>query len=171
MWSKVKNASSYNIYRAVENNDSDEYELIENTTSTKFIDEDIDTEATTYYYKVCPVSIVDDNTYEGKYTSSLCITTPLSKVKVSSSQNQKGKKIVLKWKKSSNVSGYEIFCSKNYNSYKKIAVIKKNTTTSYTHKKLSKNSTYLYQIRAYKIVDGKKIYSKYSKFNTVKVLK
>ena len=82
-----------------------------------------------------------------------------------------GKMIVLKWKKSSNVSGYEIFCSKNYNSYKKIAVIKKNTTTSYTHKKLSKNSTYLYQIRAYKIVDGKKIYSKYSKFNTVKVLK
>lgn len=56
---------------------------------------------------------------------------------------------------------YEIFRStKSNKGFKKIATI---STFSYTNKKLTFDTTYYYKIRAYKVVDGVKKYSPYSK--------
>ncbi len=67
--------------------------------------------------------------------------------------------VTLKWKKTTDISGYVVY---RYDSakkkYVKQATVKK-TGTSYTAKKLTAGKSYKYQIRTYKIVNGKKVYS------------
>lgn len=72
--------------------------------------------------------------------------------------------VKLTWKKSSSAAGYEVYRATG-NSWKKIATVK---STSYINKKLKKGSTYKYRIRAYKVVNGKKLYSGYSAVKSIK---
>ena len=55
--------------------------------------------------------------------------------------------------------------------YSKIKNITKSSILSYTTGKLKKNKTYYFKIRAYKTVDGKKIYSSYSNIKQIKANK
>lgn len=78
-------------------------------------------------------------------------------------------KISLKWKKSSDATGYEIYRStKKSGTYKKIKIIKSRNTLKYTNSKLKKGKRYYYKIRAYKTVNGKKYYSGYSAVKSAK---
>jgi len=74
----------------------------------------------------------------------------------------KTKQIRLKWKKVEGADGYIIYgakCNKGKkkNAYKLIKTIDKQTTTSFTHKKLSKGTYYKYIVRAYKEIEGTKV--------------
>ena len=87
-----------------------------------------------------------------------------SKLKVS------GKcKVKVSWKKLTNISGYQI----QYAPNKKFKKAKRKTvkSTSVTIKKLKKKKTYFVRVRAYKLVDGKKVYGKWSAVKKVKVKK
>lgn len=53
--------------------------------------------------------------------------------------------------------------------YKAVSTIKKGSTVSYTNKKLTSKKTYYYKVRAYRVVNGKKVYSGYSKVKGVKI--
>ncbi len=65
----------------------------------------------------------------------------------------------LQWNKVKAADGYVVYgnlCntkSKKY-KYQVLTIIKKNTTTSYTHKSLKKGTYYKYIVSAYKMVDG-----------------
>ena len=67
------------------------------------------------------------------------------------------------WKKVSKAKGYVIYQKKNSGKYKKIKTIKKGSIRKWTAKKLGKNNTYRYKIKAYKKYDTNKVYSRYSK--------
>ncbi len=73
-------------------------------------------------------------------------------------------KIKLSWKKTSGykLDGYEVFKSTKKNSaYKKMIT---KTTTSYVNTKgLKKGKTYWYKIRGYRVIDGKKVYTGWTK--------
>ncbi len=76
----------------------------------------------------------------------------------------------LKWnKRTTQVTGYQIrySTSSKFSSYKDLE-IKKDTTTSKTVKELKNKKKYYVKIRTYKTVDGKKIYSSWSKTKSVK---
>lgn len=94
------------------------------------------------------------------------ITTPASpKVK-------KGKKSFnLSWKRTANASGYEIVYATDskYKKSKKVYNVSKGKTTSAAIKKLKAGKTYYVKIRAYQKVNGKKVYSAYSKTLKIKV--
>ena len=80
--------------------------------------------------------------------------------------------VSIKWSKVSNASGYEIWRANSAKgNYSKIKTIKTKNTTSYANKKLSAGH-YYYKVRAYKAVNGKTIYSNFSRYSgtTVKVL-
>ncbi|MCQ4636615.1 hypothetical protein NE619_07725 [Anaerovorax odorimutans] len=67
------------------------------------------------------------------------------------------------WNKVKGAKGYEVYRStKAKGKYKKVKTIKKGKTVSWTNKKLKKNKKYYYKVRAYKMVKGKKKYSKFS---------
>ena len=66
--------------------------------------------------------------------------------------------IKLNWSKIKSADGYLIYGNRcgTKNEYKLIKTISKNTTTSFTQKKLKKGIYYRYMVVAYKNVDGKK---------------
>ena len=87
-----------------------------------------------------------------------------SKLKVSGKRKAKAT-----WKKLTNISGYQI----QYAPNKKFKKAKSKTvkSTSVTIKKLKKKKTYFVRVRAYKLVDGKKVYGKWSVVKKVKIKK
>ena len=76
--------------------------------------------------------------------------------------------VKLKWTQSKNATGYYVY---KYNEatgkYKKIATIKKGTTTTYTAKNLEMDNEYKFKIVAYKTKGSKKIKSADSNIVTV----
>ena len=98
--------------------------------------------------------------------------TVISKPKSASIKKVKGAKkaILVTWKKVSGVSGYEIqlATNKKFKKNKKTVTIKKQKTTKTTVKKLKAKKKYYVRIRTYKTVNGKKVYSSWSKVKSVK---
>lgn len=93
-----------------------------------------------------------------------------AKTKIKSIKNIKTKKIKLTWKKIKDVKGYQIRYATNKKFKKaKIKTVKKNTT-KVTLKKLKKKKYYI-QVRAYRVVNGKKVVGKWSKRRSIKVKK
>ena len=80
------------------------------------------------------------------------------------------KAISVEWKKVSGVKGYQIQVAtdKKFKKNKKTVTIKKQKTTKTTVKKLKAKKKYYVRVRTYKIVNGKKVYSSWSKIKTVK---
>ena len=93
----------------------------------------------------------------------------INKIKGLVVKNQKKFKVKVIWKKLTNISGYQI----QYAPNKKFKKAKRKTvkSTSVTIKKLKKKKTYFVRVRAYKLVDGKKVYGKWSAVKKVKVKK
>ena len=80
------------------------------------------------------------------------------------------KAISVEWKKVSGVKGYQVQVAtdKKFKKNKKTVTIKKQKTTKTTVKKLKAKKKYYVRMRTYKIVNGKKVYSAWSKIKTVK---
>ena len=95
----------------------------------------------------------------------------LKSVAISSAKNTAKKTVVVKWKKSAQAKGYQIWYSakKNFKG-KKVINIKKGKTVKVKVKKLKKK-TYYFKIRVVGMTDGKKAYSPWSKVKSVKVKK
>lgn len=92
----------------------------------------------------------------------------ISKVKGFSAKNKKRKRIVLKWKKVSEAQGYQIqYTTKKKASKQKVKNTKK---TKYVLTKL-KNKVYYVRVRAYRMENGKKIYSQWSVIKKIRVKK
>ncbi len=83
----------------------------------------------------------------------------------------KGKKkaLVVTWKAVKNVTGYQIQISTNkkFKKNKKTVTVAKKKATKKTIKKLKSKKKYYVRVRAYKIINGKKVYGKWSKVKTV----
>ena len=80
------------------------------------------------------------------------------------------KAISVTWKKVGGVKGYQIQIAtdKKFKKNKKTVTVKKQKTTKTTVKKLKAKKKYYVRVRTYKIVNGKKVYSSWSKVKSVK---
>ena len=106
------------------------------------------------------------------------IVTPNTTVKaVSKPKSAKIKKVKsakkavsVQWKKVSGVKGYQVQVAtdKKFKKNKKTATVKKQKTTKVTIKKLKAKKKYYVRMRTYKTVNGKKVYSSWSKVKKVK---
>lgn len=86
------------------------------------------------------------------------------KAKITKAVALKSHKIKLKWKKVSGVTGYQIYCAKSKNGkFRKVATVKKASSTKWTSPHLIKGKTYYYKIRPYTRISGKTYYGKWSK--------
>ena len=91
---------------------------------------------------------------------------------ITSLKSAKARQAVIKWKTKEDVDGYQIYLSKS-SKFKSDAttksLIKSNETGSKKYAKLSSGKTYYFKVRAYKIIDDKKVYSKWSSVKKIKV--
>ena len=167
-WSKLNNADGYEIYRSTSKSGTyKSIKSITNGSTVSYTDKSLTT-GSTYYYKVRAYRTVDKKKVYSSY-SSIASAKPVLKtpsVKLTSGS----KKATIKWEKISGASGYEVYrATSKSGKYSKIKTITKNSTVSYVNSSLTKNKTYYYKVRAYRTVNGKKIYSSYSVAKSVKV--
>ena len=82
----------------------------------------------------------------------------------------KKKALVVYWNKIANASGYQIQVAtdKKFKKNKKTVTVAKQNASKKTVKKLKAKKKYFVRVRAYKIVDGKKVYGKWSKIKSIK---
>ena len=82
----------------------------------------------------------------------------------------KRKALVVYWNKIANVSGYQIQVAtdKKFKKNKKTVTVSKQNASKKTVKKLKAKKKYFVRVRAYKTVNGKKSYGKWSKIKSVK---
>ncbi len=167
-WKKQTNLTSngYQIFRY--NSKIKDYSLIKTIYGNKnnyYTNKGLSS-ATTYKYKVRSFNSVDGIKYPAKFSSTIKITTKPTTptIKLINEKN----KIIIKWNKVSKATGYEIKKSYNNKVYITTKYIKKESTTKFTDYNLKNKKTNYYKIRAYKTVDGEKIYGKYSLAKGVK---
>ena len=111
-------------------------------------------------------------TGKGDYTGEMEVSFRILPKMISlvSLKSGKSKQLTVKWKKGSNITGYEIQYSlkKNFKNAETITVDKAKTT-SLTIPDLKSKKKYYVRIRAYRTVDGENYYSEWSKAMNLKV--
>lgn len=167
-WDKISSVDGYKVYRY--NTTTKKYALlatIHNNKKTTYKDDKL-ISATNYYYKVAAYKEVDGKDYVGPTTKSLKATTkPLQPV-VKLSSTLKGKvKLTYTTKVSKKTDGYKIYMSTSKNGVYKL--VKDTNKTTYTKTGLTSKKGYYFKVRAYRVVDGKNVYSSYSTAKYIKV--
>ncbi len=155
---KVVGVDGYEVYRSLKKNGS--YTLVTSVTSTGYKNQKLSS-GKDYYYKVRGYKLVDGNRVYGEYsdTVKMITKTKAPNIKVST----KGRKATITLKKITGAKGYEIYMKKGAKGkYKKIKTLSSNKI-KYTKSKLSKGSKYYFRVRSYRVVNGRNVYSKWSK--------
>ncbi|WP_018592463.1 leucine-rich repeat protein [Terrisporobacter glycolicus] len=167
-WNKISGASGYEVYVATSK--SGTYTLKKTITSgstLSYANTGLTT-GKTYYYKVRAYRTVNGKKVYSSYSSIVSAKPSLSKptTKVASSTYSSNK---VTWNKISGASGYEVYrATSKSGTYSKVKTITSGSTLSYTNKSLTTGKTYYYKVRAYRTVNGKKVYSSYSSVVSVK---
>lgn len=86
------------------------------------------------------------------------------------------KNVTVSWSKVSDAKGYKVYRAASregedyrYTSYKCIKTVSSKNTVKYTDKTVKPGKKYFYKVKSYKVVNGKKKYSKYTKVKTAYV--
>lgn len=165
-WKKTSDTTGYKIYRY--DSKTKKYKKIATTKGTSYTVKKLKA-GTSYKFKVVAYKTVKKKEYVGSYSSVLTTATKPTTPGISK-LTTKSKKATVQWKKISGASGYEIcMATSKKGKYTKVATVEKGSTVKYTKKSLKKNKKYYFKVRAYKTVNGKKIYSSYSCAKMVKV--
>ncbi len=162
-WKKVTGATSYKVYRATSKKGT--YKKVATVKTLKWTDSKLKT-GKTYYYKVRSYN----KTANSGYSKVVSAKPVPAKTNLSSVKNVKGKKATLTWKKVDGATGYKVYrATKKNGNYTSVKTVKNVKT--WTDSKLTKDKTYYYKVRAYKTVDGSKVYGVYSDVKQVVVRK
>ena len=153
-WRDVKGADGYKVY--VYNSKKKKYTTLKSVKNNKYTAEELKS-GTTYKFALKPYAKKNGKTYYGKpvyLTVTTKLTRPTLKAKITAKGN------AISWSKINGAEGYVLYYSNTKDgSYKKL---KTTTATSYTHSKASKSKPYYYKVRAYKTVNGERLYSSFS---------
>ena len=167
-WSKNSKANGYKVYRK---NSEGKYvciKTIKSGSTLTYTNEGL-TVGKTYYYKVAPVLITDEVTHRGDYSSVVQGKTRLSVPKISDVKNVNYKTLQILWNKISGASGYEIYrATSSSGTYKLVKRITSGSTLSYKDTTVTPNKTRYYKVRAYRTVNGKRVYSSFSAIDSGK---
>ena len=169
-WTKNGNfaVTYYNVYRSKTGKDGSFAKI--GTSSTATYTDKTAKPGTKYYYRVRGVRTLDGKNYLTKLSNK-----PYAKIKKVTAAYVKetkmvirsyyaGKAIKVTWTSPRiKVDGFEIWRSKSLNGkYTKIKTTKTDAR-QWTNTGLKLQSRWYYKVRGYKIVDGKKVYTQWSK--------
>lgn len=162
-WTASSNASGYEIYRALnEDNNFEKIKTIKDNKTEEYTDNGVES-GKLYYYRIRAFIFENDKYYYSSGTLTNAATT-LSDVEGLYSSSQGAEEITIEWNVVSGASGY-IISRKDENTdgeYNLIETLSDGDTTVYTDQSLTAASQYSYQVKPYKTVDGKRYYGGYA---------
>lgn len=161
-WDSVNGADGYRIYQY--NSDSDSYEELDTVGADRTSYEVTGlASAGEYRFKIRASKTMNANTYWGEYSEKVVAVTKPDKVTELSARTLGASEIELTWKKSSHVTGYQIYrLDGQTGKYVKIATVEESMPASYTDRKLSAATEYSYKVRVYKNFEGTNYYGSFS---------
>lgn len=165
-WNKPAGATGYQLQRKSGNR----YKALATVKGTSYTHKSL-TAGAGYTYRVRAYRTVGGKNYYSGWVYMTAYTKPATPNLTGLSAIKSGHKIKATWKKvGGSASGYQIYWAKDKN-FKK--VVSKTTVsgqkkTSYTGKNFTKGKRYYVKVRAYKTVNGSKIYGAWSKVRNVK---
>lgn len=152
-WKKATNAKKYQVYRASSKNGT--YKLIKTTTSRSYINKSLTT-GKKYYYKIRAVN----GSKKGSFSDKKYATPTLKKTYGVKATANNYNTVTVSWNKVNGAKGYILYRATSKNgTYKKV---KSTTASSYKVTGLTTGKTYYYKVRAYRYVNNKCKYGKYS---------
>lgn len=160
-WSSVDNADGYIVYRRTE---TGSWKKIADQVTDIFYKDQKAVTGRVYYYTVRAYSY----TWGGKTVSSynkdgVIGKATLGKVKIATAASENYNTIRVTWNKVFGANGYRVYRSTSKNGkYTSIGSTAKNSAVTFLDKKAVTGTTYYYKVRAYRNVNGKKVYGSYS---------
>lgn len=161
-WNKVAGAAGYRIY--YKKSTASKWNTVRVSGKVTYTTKNLAT-GTKYNFRVVPYVKNGDNIIEAEAYKGSTITTlkKVTNVKLSRS----GSKVKVSWTNIGGETGYQI--SKTLKKSKTSIVSTYKTTTGKSKLvKATKGKKYYYKVRAYKVVDGKKVYGPWSKVKAFK---
>ena len=166
-WSKAPLADGYKIYKYDYKNKK--WIGVKSVKETTYTIKDL-TCAGSYKFAVVAYRKLSGGKYEyGPKITNDCITKPATPIVTIAAYKGKSK---LSWTKNSRSQGYEIYWCKgddsdincNSSCWNEMVLLKNTNadTGSYTKTGLSSSKNYHFRVRAYRVINGKKVYSNWS---------
>ena len=158
-WEKASKADGYYVYRK---NDEGKWKRISTVKSGKTVSYK-DTGLTTgktYVYTVRAYRKINGETRKSGYVKEGISGKPLpGKTVLSSFSRQSSTSVKLGWKKVAGAGGYRIYRKTSAKEkYGAVKDITSGSTVSFVDKDLKKGQTYYYTIKAFRTVNGKRVY-------------
>lgn len=165
-WSKITGAGGYYVYRKKGSGAWTRIATVSKSTLS-YTDKAVkSSNGTSYYYTV--------KAYNGKYVSGIksIKMIRLTAVSLDTPSNTSAGKILVKWKKNTAATGYQIqyAASKSFSEAKTVKISSKNTLSK-TISGMKKGKTYYVRIRTYRKSGTSVYYSTWSSAKTVKIKK
>lgn len=162
-WYSVPGANGYEIYRSTSGTGT--YSRVGTVTSgstLSYTNSNVTT-GTTYYYKVRAYRVIGGTKVYSPYTKySSGKAIPAAPYKVSA-KKASASAMTLTWTQVDGANGYQVFrATSKTGTYSGVTTITSGSTLSFTNKSLSIGKTYYYKVRAYRTVNGQKVYSNFS---------
>lgn len=147
-------ASGYEVYRSTSKNGT--YKKIATITDTYYIDKSV--KSGTYYYKIRPYyyDVDSKKKYQGEYSDPKGVKIVMESVYAYASQTDTNQ-ATISWSSVPGANYYEVYYKTDL-SGDAYTILTSTQGTSFKAGKLMSDTTYYFQVRAYKKVDGVKTY-------------
>ena len=160
-WNEVEGADGYRLYYKVDNS-SWKYVTQVGAGTTSYTHTGVTT-GKTYTYYIRAYQNVNGTKVFGAYSDGKTGKAVPKQVVINSVKKASATSLKINWGRVNGASGYRIYrVDAKTGKWDYVTQINSGSTTSYTEKGLKKNTTYQYRIRAYRTVNGEKVFGAYS---------
>ncbi|MCD8124141.1 MAG: fibronectin type III domain-containing protein [Lachnospiraceae bacterium] len=156
-WKAVSGVDGYVVYRKTSGGSWKAIKVITDADTLTYTDKNR-TFGTSYTYTVRAYLNYDDSRVKGSCDTTGVTGTPkLAAPTLKGATSNGTAKIVVKWSTVSGASGYRVYRKTEGGSWSKVATLS-GKVTSYSDTSIKVNTTYYYTVKAYRTVNGKKVW-------------